>query len=369
MPKKINLAILAPSLNVYSETFILAHKTYLNANIKYFYNGLIPQSLEGKGNLNPIIKKGINKLMAHIKKDKFWSEKKALKDALKKEKIEVVLAEFGNLAAEILPICKELNLPLIAHFHGFDATVHDVLKKYNNYKELFEYASKIIVVSKVMESQLVAIGCPKEKLVLNTYGPNDSFLEIDPTLEDEAFISIGRFTDKKAPYYTILAFEKVVKKFPNAKLIMAGDGTLRNTCVNLVRHYNLEKNVDFVGIITPEHYQLYLTTCRAFVQHSITAINGDMEGTPLAILEASAAAIPVISTNHAGIPDVIIHNETGLLVNEHDINGMAKNMLTVLENRNMAVKMGIAGRERIKTHFTMTKHIKKLDELIASIKK
>jgi len=368
MSKKINLAILAPSLNAYSETFIQAHKTYINANTSYYYNGLIPQSLEGKGTINPILKKGFNKLTAHIKNDKFWAEKKALKDSLKKEKIEVVLAEYGNLAAEILPVCKELNLPLIVHFHGFDATVYEVLKKYNNYKELFDYTSKVIVVSKVMESQLIAIGCPKAKLVLNTYGPNDDFLTITPSLEKEQFIAVGRFTDKKAPYYTLLAFEKVVKKFPDAKLIMAGDGQLKNTCVNLVKYLQLENNVEFPGIITPTEFSSYLQKSRAFVQHSITADNGDMEGTPVAVLEASAAGIPVISTNHAGIPDVIIHNETGLLANEHDVESMANSMIAVLEDKNKAKAMGLASKERIKTFFTMSKHIDKLNELIYSVK-
>lgn len=368
MSKKINLAILAPSLNAYSETFIQAHKTYINANTSYYYNGLIPQFLEGKGTINPIFKKGINKLISHYKKDDFYAEKKALKDSLKKEKIEVVLAEYGNLAAEILPVCKELNIPLIVHFHGFDATVYNVLKRYNNYKELFKYASKVIVVSNVMENQLIAIGCPKAKLVLNTYGPNDDFLTISPSLEKEQFIGIGRFTDKKAPYYTLLAFKKVVKKFPNAKLIMAGDGQLKNTCVNLVKYLQLENNVELPGVITPQEYIEFLSTNRAFVQHSITADNGDMEGTPVAVLEASAAGVPVISTNHAGIPDVITHNETGLLVNEHDVEGMANNMIAVLEDKNMAALMGKAGKERVKTHFSMTKHIEKLNELIYSIK-
>jgi len=368
MSKKINLAILAPSLNAYSETFIQAQKKFINANTSYYYNGLIPQFLEGKGTINPILKKGINKLIGHYKKDKLYAEKKALKDSLKKERIEVVLAQYGNLATEILPVCKELNLPLIVHFHGFDATVYDVLKKYNNYVDLFKYAKNIIAVSNDMQKRLISMGCPKEKMIVNPCAPNDDFLNISPSLEKEQFIAIGRFTDKKAPYYTLLAFEKVVKKIPNAKLIMAGTGQLYNTCLNLAKHYHLEKNVTFVGVITPQEYIKLLSTSRAFVQHSITANNGDMEGTPVAVLEASAAGIPVISTNHAGIPDVITHNETGLLVNEHDVEGMANNMIAVLEDKNMATLMGKAGKERVKAYFNMTNHIDKLNELIYSIK-
>ncbi|MDF1673838.1 MAG: glycosyltransferase [Vicingaceae bacterium] len=364
MPKKRNLAILSPSQNAYSETFIQAHKNYINANIKYYFKGIIPQNLEGYGNINPIIKKGVNKLISHLKKDVLLAERTALKNSLKKEKIEVVLAEYGNLASEVVPVCKELNLPLIAHFHGFDASVYNVLEDYNNYINLFEYATKIIAVSQVMEKQLLSIGCPREKLILNTYGPNEEFEKVIPTFEKENFIAVGRFTDKKAPYYLILAFKEVVKKFPNARLIVAGDGFLKNTCLNLIKHFNLSKNIELPGIITPEQFKNYLTTSRAFVQHSITAENGDMEGTPLAILESSIAGVPVISTNHAGISDVIIHNQTGYLVNEHDVQGMSNYMLELLENKDKARALGEAGKKNIQENFNMAQHIEELNQII-----
>lgn len=364
MMSKTNLAILSPSQNAYSETFIQAHKKFIYTNTKYYYGGIIPQYLEGYGNINPIIKKGINKLASHYKKDILLAEKRALISSLKKEKIDVVLAEYGNLAAEVVPVCKALKLPLIAHFHGFDATVFQVLKKYNNYKHLFEYATYIIAVSEAMEKQLLSIGCPREKLVKNTYGPNDDFKKITPSYLREEFIAVGRFTDKKAPYYNILAFKEVVKKHPNAKLIIAGDGTLKNTCMNLIKVLGLEKNIELPGVITPEQFQEYLTSARAFIQHSVTAVNGDMEGTPLAILESSCAGLPVISTKHAGIPDVIINNKTGLLVDEHDIYGMANHMIELLDYPEKAKILGSAGKKNISENFNMTRHIDKINALI-----
>ena len=89
-----------------------------------------------------------------------------------------------------------------------------------------------------------------------------------------------------------------------------------------------------------------------------------MEGTPVGILEASAAGLPVISTFHAGIPDVIIHEKTGLLCDEHDYAQMAENMLWVLEHPEQATAMGETGRKNIKENFSMEKHIGKLNELI-----
>jgi glycosyltransferase involved in cell wall biosynthesis len=102
----------------------------------------------------------------------------------------------------------------------------------------------------------------------------------------------------------------------------------------------------------------------AFVQHSVTASDGDCEGTPVAVLEAGAAALPVIATAHTGIAEVIIHNETGFLVKEQDVETMAKYMIYLLENSATAAAMGIKARERIQTHFNIAKHIATINKTI-----
>jgi len=366
--KKINLALLSPSENAYSETFIQAHKNLIDANVSYYFGNSIPIYLEGKGPLQSVYKKGFNKLIAFIKNEKDWDLKQALKNSFKSQKIEVVLAEYGTVASRVLSVCKTLKIPLITHFHGYDASIKSVIQLHHNYTDVFNYSTAIISVSNVMSEQLIKLGCPKEKITLNPCVANDLFQDITPQLNKELFIGVGRFTDKKAPYYTILAFSKVVNEFPNAQLIIGGDGALRNTCLNLVKLHHLEKNVQLPGIITPEQYRKYLQNARAFVQHSITAEDGDMEGTPVAVVEASSAGIPVISTFHAGIPDVIINGETGFLVNEHDIEDMAEQMLKFLRNKNLAIEMGETGKKFIKTNFSMEKHINTLSVLIQNSK-
>lgn len=95
----------------------------------------------------------------------------------------------------------------------------------------------------------------------------------------------------------------------------------------------------------------------AFVQHSVTAAGGDFEGTPVAVLESQATALPVIATRHAGIPGVVIHNETGLLWEERDVEAMTNNMLCIIEENGLAKRMGEAGRKRVKENFTMERHL------------
>lgn len=360
----MNIAIFTPNQNPYSETFIQAHKKYLKGKVLYYY-GQKHIQLEGSSSLVSKNKRRFLNIQKRILKKPFsFIQETIILNSLKKNKIDIVLAEYGTHAHLILPIIKKAGLPLVVHFHGYDASVRRVIEQHNQYKGVFQYASKVIAVSKKMKQMLLEIGCPKEKLVYNVYGPQPEFMDVQPKYSQKQVIGIGRFTDKKAPYYTLLAFKKVLLKHPDARLVLAGEGKLFNMCKNLSKYLNIEDNVTLPGVITPEKYRELLSVSIGFVQHSITAENGDMEGTPLAILEASAAGIPVISTYHAGIPDVIIHGETGLLCQEHDVEGMANNICRLLDEKKLAQTLGTKGKKRIQENFSLTRHIDELQRIL-----
>lgn len=364
----MNIAIFSPSQNPYSETFIQAHKHFLNGKVSYYYGSKGRIKLEGSSRLLTKTEQWYFWFIRKIKNYSFgYINEKSVLLSLKKQAIDVVLVEYGTHAHNLIKLLKASGLPIVIHFHGYDASVHKMIKKCDNYKGVFALASRVIAVSRKMEQMLLDIGCPKEKLIYNVYGPQPEFETVVAHYSKKQFIGIGRFTDKKAPYYTIMAFKEVVKKHPDAKLLLAGDGVLLNTCQNLVKQYHLQDQVQFLGVITPEKYRLLLEESLAFVQHSITADNGDMEGTPLAILEASVSGLPVIATNHAGIPDVIEHKKTGLLCNEHDVEGMAHNMLQILDNIEYAQRLGTAGKHQILEHFSMERHINFLQATLESV--
>jgi colanic acid/amylovoran biosynthesis glycosyltransferase len=228
----INLAIFSPNQNAYSETFIQAHKA-LPFNIFFYYGGYIPTHLEGKTHLLKTRFQQISYKIRHRLGKKLSPKELALKSSLKQNDIHIILAEYGPTAAECLNVVKSLNIPLIAHFHGFDASVKDVIERYQpEYKFLFSYATYVIAVSVKMQKELLALGCPKSKLILNPCGPKEAFSSIAPNLSSKQFVAVGRFVDKKAPYASILAFKKAHAVYPDIRLVMAGDGPLLNTCEN-----------------------------------------------------------------------------------------------------------------------------------------
>ena len=357
----MKIAIFSPSQNPYSETFIQAHKNYLADNVSYYYGLYNAIKLEngtiGFSKRERYIQ-AFNKHVLNINLGNL--QHKAIIKSLRRKEIDVILVEYGNHAHNLLPLLKKAAIPFVVHFHGFDASQKKTIEQCNSYEQVFEECANVIAVSKVMENKLLGLGCPRHKLVYNVYGPRPEFHKVIPAFTKKQFIAIGRFTDKKAPYYTILAFHKVLGTHPEAQLFLAGDGALYATCKNLVKHLGIEDNVQLLGIITGEEYQEYLKTAIAFVQHSITAEDGDMEGTPLAILEASAAGLPVISTVHAGIQDVIIHNKTGLLSKEHDVDAMAAHMKSLLDDIDMAKKMGAEGKRIVFDSFNLKRHIASL---------
>lgn len=361
MQKKLNIAIFSPFESA-TETFIKAHKS-LPFNVKYFYGGFVPAFLEGQGS----IKKGAHfkKAMKKIFNGKFDFSESQLIKYLKRNKIDCVLAEYGPTGVASLNVLKFLRIPLIVHFHGYDASQTDIINQYRKgYSRMFDYASKIIAVSNVMKESLINIGCPANKILVNPCGPQTISLNKASNYKTKSFISVGRFVDKKAPYYSILAFKIANKEHPGSTLTMIGDGPLLNACKNLSRYLNIGDKVIFTGSLGHEEVFDQMSKSFAFVQHSIVAENGDSEGTPVAILEAQAIGLPVISTRHAGIPEVVIDGKTGLLCAEHDIEAMSRNMVDLLNDPQYASQLGKNGKDHVRENFSLEKHLEILKETI-----
>ena len=110
-----------------------------------------------------------------------------------------------------------------------------------------------------------------------------------------------------------------------------------------------------------------MRSARAFVQHSLRAPDGDEEGCPVSIMEAQLSGLPVVATLHAGIPDVVIHGKTGLLVHERDCEAMAKAMVLLADDSQLADKLGASALTRARKNFTVEVHVAQLSKIIRKV--
>lgn len=352
-PEPRRIAVLSTNRNKYSETFIQSH-IRLIANAVVYSDGYFPTSIS-------------------LDRGESWNDLPKEKDAesmliesWRTHNVKAVLAEYGPAGVEVMNACRKANVPLVVHFHGFDAYRDDVINHYaEQYKELFQFASKIVVVSQDMKAQLMHLGCPVEKLALITYGiDTDVFLPLNDDHPREHFIACGRFVAKKSPLNTIRAFAKVCYNYPEAKLTFIGEGELFEPAVELSKELKLESNIAFKGVLSQSEVVEELQKHAIFVQHSVRTDQNDSEGTPLSILEAAATGLAIVSTNHAGIPDVIKDRNSGFLVDEGDLDAMAERMIDLLENESKRNDFGKNARETVLENYRQTDYIAALQNLL-----
>jgi colanic acid/amylovoran biosynthesis glycosyltransferase len=183
---------------------------------------------------------------------------------------------------------------------------------------------------------------------------------------------VGRFVAKKGPLETIQAFHRMRGDLPEplasrTKLVMVGDGPLLNAARELVRRLGLEPAVSLAGRASQVEVAGLLRQARAFVQHSRVAPDGDSEGSPVAVMEAQLSGLPVVSTRHGGIPEVVLEGETGLLVEEGDVVGMAAAMARLATSPDLAARMGCHGRARVAAKFTTGHHLEQVARLLREV--
>jgi glycosyltransferase involved in cell wall biosynthesis len=373
-----NIVMANSTLTKYTETYVALHKKYLTDAGFYlhlFYGGHLPTSEKQHGLFLPddSCSKGLRLMkqcLFHFP-DELHYQKTAIKKYLLANNIKLVLGEFGLVSAEMAPICKELNIPLIAIFYGgYDIHNKKVLEQAKDkYQLLFNYASCIIGVSKEITGILKNLGADEQKIFYLPCAVDlDKFAYTDHSVNQPVFLSVGRFAETKSPHLTILAFHEVLKKVPDAQLRMIGKdggGELFEACHILVKALKIEDKVTFLGIRSTDEVYEEMKKARVFVQHSLTTpITGEKEGTPVAVMEAMACGLPVVATRHAGIAELIEHGQTGMLVDEYDYMAMAEKMAEVCLSDRLVFEIGKNAAISIRSNERIARHKEILIDLV-----
>lgn len=264
---------------------------------------------------------GLSALRHKTSRVPFGAGKRALKAFLEEHGITVILAEFGTQALVIAPLAAEMGLPCFTYFRGTDASMQlRNPRRVESYRRMMPQLAGVFSVSQFLLDNLAAHGVthPNAHVVpsgvdVRRFAPG--------TKVPQSFLAVGRFVEKKAPLITLRAFAEASRAHPGAHLTFIGDGPLLEPAQALARELGADARVTFTGALPHEAVRTKLADTEVFLQHSVTAANGNTEGLPTAIQEAMAAGCITISTRHAGIPEAVEEDVTGTLVAEHDAAG------------------------------------------------
>ena len=343
----------------YSETFITALGESFGPEAGIVHGGPLKLKVRNNSVDTPALPYWRQKIVWSVGR-RLLSDPEAtsLKQVLRALQPSVVLAQFGPTGVNAMQPCESMEISLVTFFHGYDATKKSILQKYGaDYRRLFAGTKRMfIAVSRSLRRILIELGAAPERVFVTPCGAQcDLFSPDGSRMQSRRFLAVGRFTEKKAPHLTVLAFSRVLTDFPDATLRMVGDGILLGPCKALVRSLGIGDRVTFTGALSHKQVRKEMARATVFVQHSLTASTGDQEGTPVSIMEAGASGLPVVSTRHSGIPDLVIHEQTGLLVDECDVDGMAQGMKRLLEIPSYARSLGERAAERVHTYFDAKK--------------
>jgi colanic acid/amylovoran biosynthesis glycosyltransferase len=263
---------------------------------------------------------------------------------------------------------KEIGIKakLITVFHGYDMS-STILKNNDVYNKLFSYGDLFMPISDYWKSKLIKLGCDKKKIIVHRMGIDlerykDTLKKLQAG-EDIKILTIGRLVEKKGHEFVIRAIREVKKVYKNIEYIIVGDGPLRTKLESLSIKLGVHENVKIIGAVEQREVLNLYQQCHIFCLPSVTSSNGDQEGIPVVLMEAQALGIPVISTFHTGIPEVVFDGKSGFLVPEKDVDALAEKLEYLIEHPEIWDQMGRYGRKFVEEKYD----IKKLNNQLVRI--
>jgi colanic acid/amylovoran biosynthesis glycosyltransferase len=205
----------------------------------------------------------------------------------------------------------------------------------------------------------VKLGCDPQKLIVHRLGTElkkPSLLPTGPVRDGKIVVlTIARLVEKKGVEFGIRAVAKLLKKHPEIEYIIVGDGPRRSSLQRLIESLGAGENIQLVGLKDQAEIADLLENSDVLLAPSITPESGDEEGTPVVIMEAFAQGLPVVSTHHAGIPEVVKDGISGFLVAERDVDALAAKLEVAIADPQLRLRMGECGRALVEEEYDNNK--------------
>ncbi|MBU2063240.1 MAG: glycosyltransferase family 4 protein [Candidatus Omnitrophica bacterium] len=316
----------------------------------------------------------LNKLRRYIK------EFRLLSSLIRKNKIDVII---GNCLCTnpyiYWLVAKILGKVSCVFVHGADILLHS--KGIDQFKKnlVLKNVNMVFCNTKFTQKRAIALGVPSAKTFVAYPGVSIAEFEAGDKgaaslpvqklrLENKKIVfALGRLLERKGQDTLIRAMPKVLKEAPETVCIIGGEGPYGDKLKRLASEYGVEKQVIFVGQVYEEQRQAYYDICDVFVMVNRQLKNGDAEAFGMVFLEANICYKPVIGGRSGGVPEAVVHDKTGFLVDPLNIDEVAEKIIYLFKNPQVAKQMGEAGKQWVKDNFTWDKLMPKIEAKLAEL--
>lgn len=282
---------------------------------------------------------------------------------------DVVHCQFGTLGLQFLPLhqLKAAGGKLVVQFRGYDISQFIREKGERVYAELFKKADYFLTNCEFFKKRLISLGCHKDRIEVLYSGIDvERFAFRERVYPKDGSVKIGmigRLVEKKGTEYVIKALAGLIKKGHRVELIIIGDGPLQKSLSDLCHNLGIDGHVYFVGSKNQAQIIEILSGVHLFAAPSIRAENGDEDAPVNVLKEAMAMGLPVVSTWHGGIPELVEDGVSGFLTPEKDVPALEQKLEWLIGHPEKWGDMGRAGRLRVEKIFDMKSVNKQLESV------
>jgi glycosyltransferase involved in cell wall biosynthesis len=296
------------------------------------------------------------------------AELRALLRLLSRTDARLLHIYFGQIAVHLLPLIRTWKNPSIVSFHGADVTVDMNKPAYRESTwQMLDAVKLVLVRSESLRRALIDLGCDPKKIEVQRTGiPLEEFAFQEWSFPNDGewrLVQAGRLIEKKGLPVTLRAFAVFLRKYPNAKLTIAGEGPLLGELQKLARELNIERRVSFTSFISQEQLRDIYYRSHIFVHPSQTGHDGNVEGIPNSMLEAMASGLSVFATDHGGIPEAVENGVSGVLVRERDHEALANALLNATQDSDSLARIARNGAEVVRKNFDLQAQAQRLEEI------
>lgn len=274
---------------------------------------------------------------------------------------DVFIAHFGPAGVTAAKL-RELGVisgKIATVFHGIDISHREVLARYTpEYQRLFRRGDVMLPISNLWAGRLNAMGCPAEKIAVSRMGIDMARFALREAKAPGVpldILSVARLTEKKGLHVAIEACRQLKEQGVAFRYRILGIGPWERRLRTLIEQYQLDDVIEMSGFKPSHQVKALLDQADVFLLPSVTGADGDMEGIPVALMEAMAVGLPVVSTVHSGIPELVESGKSGWLVPENDAQALAQRLaaFSQLDSEGLQTIVRRA-REKIETEFNQS---------------